>query len=182
MPITMIPVLIVSGHQSSRNRLTRLLPGKSVFRLMDVCADTHAAISIAAYAQPGIVIIDGSADPLAAIAATKKILSCSTASVIAVSNVLDADFAHHMLAAGALGYLTAQCSEPEFMTALLEVNKDNVYLCSALRSEYQRPFLNTPVRTEPAGKRLPEKSTPVRQSVAGKIAAHHWHSILQFTN
>ena len=178
----MIPVLIVSGHQSSRDRLTRLLPGKSVFRLLDVCADTHAAISIAACAQPGIIIIDGSTDPLAAIAATKKILSCSTASVIAVSSSLDTDFAHHMLAAGALGYLTAQCSEAEFMTALLEVNKDNVYLCSALRSEYHRPLLNTPGRPASADKRSPEKSTSLRQTVAGKIAAYHWHAILQFTN
>lgn len=181
----MITVLIASCHQSSRDRFARLLSGHPVFRLLDVCADTHAAIAIAAHAHPGIVIIDGSCDPLAAAAATQKILSSSAASVIAVSANLDEAFAHHMLAAGALGYLTTHCNAAEFITALQEVAKDNVYLCSDIRTAFQHPFINTPGSNASTKKPSTEKATSLRKQMVGKIAAaatNHWHGILQFTN
>lgn len=176
-PIAMLNILIACDHKISREALIKILSSQSMFRIMGVCADTHAAIAITALEQPDIVFIDGSTDPLAASEATKKILSCSTANVIAVSRQPDSDFAHHMMAAGALGYLTSQSLSADIITAVNEVAKDNIYSC------LDNSFLPIPT---------PERFSALKKSLAfisgnnhkkiPETVGSHWHGILHFTN
>ena len=84
----MLNILIACDHKSTRESLTSLLSRQPGFTIIGVCADTHAAISITGNEQPGIVLIDGSTDPLSAIEAAKKIKACSTSCVIALSRQL----------------------------------------------------------------------------------------------
>ena len=172
----MLNILVVSNHQNSRKTLTDLLSAQPSFRIIAVCADAHAAICIAARELPDIVFIDGCTDPLAAIEATKKIITCSAAGVIAVSGGIDADFAQHMIAAGALGYITHGSPAAEVISAVVEVAKDNLFNCYGGTSF----SLPTPERS------LPKQSvTSVGRNYSKKITnavQSHWHSILSFTN
>jgi DNA-binding NarL/FixJ family response regulator len=173
----MLNILIACDHKVSREALTRLLIAQPMFRIIGVCADTHAAIAITGCEQPDIVFIDGSSDPLAAIEATKKIMACSTAGVIALSRQADPRFAHHMLAAGALGYLTSQSSDIEMITAIEEVAKDNLYSCLETR--------HLPIPTPEHVSSFKKSITSIRNNTRKKIneaVEVHWHAILKFTN
>ena len=175
-PIAMINILIASDHQSSRKTLTDLLSAQPAFRIIAICADTHAAICIAAREQPDIVFIDGSSDPLAAIEATKKITNCSTAGVIALSGGIDADFAQHMIAAGALGYVTHRSSTAEIISAVIEVAKDNLFNCYG-GAEFTLP---TPERAS-FKQSLTSLGRDYRKKITDTVHSH-WHGILNFTN
>jgi DNA-binding NarL/FixJ family response regulator len=173
----MLKILIASDHQPLRETLTRLLSAHPHFSVTDVCADTHAAMSITAYEQPDIVLIDGSTDPLAAIEATKKITGSYATNVIALSRQSDAVFAQHMLSAGALGYITRYSSDIEMITAVEEVAKDNLYCCL----EQKHLPVETPAHLSSFRKSLASLKANTRKKIA--IAAEvHWHGILKFTN
>lgn len=181
-PIAMLSILLTSDHQSSREAFARTLAAEPFFHLIDVCADVHAAMSISSREQPDIVLIDGSTDPLMAIEATKKILSVCAANVIAISRHMEKSFVHHMLAAGALGYITTQSSAAEIIPAVHAVAKDNVYLCEAFRNEEHVLQLPTPIKAKFSFK---ESIASFREQARKKIstpAELHWHSILKYTN
>jgi two-component system invasion response regulator UvrY len=173
----MLNILIACDHKASREALCRTLDAQPFFKVIAVCADTHAAIAITGREQPDIVFIDGSTDPLSAIEAAKKIKACSTAGVIALSRYADTGFAAHMLAAGALGYLTSQSSGIEVITAVKEVSKDNLYCCLETK--------HVPVQT-------PDYISPFKKSISSlrdntkkkmnEVVELHWHAILKFTN
>ena len=173
----MLTILIACDHKAYRESLTRLLAAHSLFHITAVCADTHAAITMTANAAPDIVFIDGSTDQLAAIEATKKIRSVSNAGIIALSRQSDASFAAHMLAAGALGYLTSRSSDIEIITAIEEVAKDNLYYCLDTK------FL--PVATPKPASSFKKTINLLRTNTRERInrgVETHWHGILKFTN
>ena len=173
----MLNILIACDHKISREALSRVLSVQPLFRVMGICADTHAAIAISAHEQPDIVFIDGSSDPLAAIEATKKILSCSNANVIALSRQMDAGFANHMIAAGALGYLTNNSPAAEIITAVNEVAKDNLYHCL----EHSPLPIPTPERFSSFKKSIASVRDNTQKKITEAVESH-WHSILKFTN
>jgi DNA-binding NarL/FixJ family response regulator len=173
----MLNILIACDHKISREALAKVLSSQPLFRVIGVCADTHAAIAITAREQPHIVFIDGSTDPLAAAQATKKIVTCSTANVIAISRQMDPRFACHMMAAGALGYLTSQSSTADIITAVNEVAKDNAYSCL----ENNLPPIPTPERFSAFKKSIAFIHGNTHKKIAQAVGSH-WHGILQFTN
>ncbi|MEO5683902.1 MAG: response regulator [Chitinophagaceae bacterium] len=174
-------ILIASDCKASREALTRTLNSEPFFHVIAVCADAFAAISMTENASPDIVLIDGSTDPLATIQAIKKITACSNANVIGISRMADSDFETHLLAAGALGYVTHNSSAVELVCAVAEVAKDNLYSCITATHE--------PVPT-PA--RISSINQLITQSIAGiasslrdrnaKATTNHWHAILQYAN
>ena len=171
----MLAILIASDHKPLRETLGSIVLSQPLFHLAAVCADPHAAMCIAAAENPHIILIDGSTDPLAVIEATKKIVSCSNAGVIALSRYPDAGFAQHMIAAGALGYITHSTPSQEIIMAVQEVAKDNVYLCRELSVQQQPSPVPTPAAM---GWSFPEKFIRLCRG----IPAIHWHRILRFTN
>ena len=173
----MLNILIACDHKASREALHRVLSSQPLFHVICVCADTHAAIAVTQNEQPHIVFIDGSSNPLAAIEATKKIVACSTANVIALSRELDAVFADHMIAAGALGYLTKDSSATEIITAVKEVAKDNSYLCF----ENMQAVIPTPTAISSFKKSIVSIRDNTRKKFTETVEVH-WHGILKFTN
>jgi len=173
----MLNILIACDHKASREALVQTLATQPFFHIIAVCADTHAAIAIAGNEQPDIIFIDGSSDPLAAIEATKKIVSLSSAGVIAISRQADTSFANHILAAGALGYLTSRSSNAEIISAVEEVVKDNLYCCPEIKYR--------PVPTPEPVSLVKKNISALRGSIRKKInetAKLHWFGILKFTN
>ncbi|HTL08101.1 MAG TPA: response regulator transcription factor [Chitinophagaceae bacterium] len=180
----MTSVLIASDHKLYRSTFAKMLLAHRQFQLLAVCADTFAASTIAATQRPDIIVVDGSNDPLAALALTRSVLSQPGTAVVTISADTDADFARHMLAAGALGYLTKKSSAAECIAALQEVVKDNVYVCEALRNEEEQASIETPSH---AGLRhlAGQGRASLRQQLREKMDAisnNHWHGILRFTN
>jgi DNA-binding NarL/FixJ family response regulator len=173
----MLNILIACDHKASRETLTQTLAANPCFHVMAVCADTHAAIAVTASEQPDIIFIDGSADPLAAIEATKKILSISSAGIIALSRRPDDSFAKHMLAAGALGYLSGRSSDAEVILAVEEVAKDNLYCC--LETPFQP--VPTPISNSLFKRSITAFGINTRKKINETFGAH-WHGILKFAN
>ena len=173
----MLNILIACNHKSSRESLIALLSAQPGLNIIGVCADTHAAIAITGREQPDIVLIDGSTDPLAVIEAIKRISAFSTAGVIALSRYPDRGFAQHMMAAGALGYLTSCCSDIEVITAIQEVAKDNCYCCL----ETKHLPIVTPEHISSFKKSLSSISDKARKKISQAVE-NHWHGILKFTN
>ena len=173
----MLNILIACDHIISRGKLLRALSSPHLPCAVCLCADIYAAISICGQQQPDIVLIDGSCDPLAAVEATRKITSSSAANVIAFSRQTDADFAAHMMAAGALGYLSNDATQLQVATAVLEVAKDNLYNCI---DNHVLP-LPTPEKISPFLKSISSFKKNAREKMRSATEIH-WHGILRFTN
>jgi DNA-binding NarL/FixJ family response regulator len=176
-PINMLNIVIACDHKISRETILRVLNHSTIPCAVSVCADSYAAVSISERQQPEIVLIDGSSDPLAAIEATKKIMTCSAANVIAVSREADADFAEHMMAAGALGYLLAGSSPATILKAVAEVAKDNIFNCMNMLSAP----VATPARVGGFRKSLASFQKSAKETISAATEIH-WHGILKFTN
>lgn len=178
----MLTILIATDHKPLRETLSSLILAQPLFHLVAVCADSHAAMTIAEIENPDIVLIDGSTDPMAVTAATKKIVSGSGAGVIALSRYTDTTFTQHMLSAGALGYVSHAAVPAEIIKAILEVAKDNIYLCKEVPAAQQIIPVHTPA---PVAKSRPlsKKFTAIpRQQKRRIIPRIIWHNILRFTN
>jgi len=170
-------ILIASDHKALRESLTRTLNSQPYFHVIAVCADTYAALTMVQNSHPDIVIIDGSTDTLTAIEATKKIIACSAANIIGISRTADDSFANHMLAAGALGFVTSKCTEKEIVTAVQTVAKDDVYNCL--------DTTNQPIATPTRFSSLKKSMATISNSTRHKLnnpETSHWHNILQFAN
>lgn len=173
----MLNILIACDHIISRETLLYYLTTPLLPCAVRLCADNYAAIAISEQQQPDIVIIDGSCDPLAAIEATKKITRCSGANVIAFSRKTDADFAQHMMNAGALGYLSSDACCRQVIAAVTEVAKDNFYTCTD-----SKPLpLPTPEHMSPFMKSISLIGKNARDKMRAATDIH-WHGILRFTN
>ncbi len=177
IPIPMLNILIACDHKISREALAAILSAEPMFNVIDICADTLAAIAITEREKPDIVFIDGSTDALAASQATKKIRASFNASIIAVSRQKDPHFARHMLTAGALGYLTSQSSSNEIVAAVCAVA--NHYIFNCLENNY--------VPTKPAGhfsalKYLIESLFAKSRKTKLQLDRFQWHGILRHTN
>ncbi len=176
----MLTILIATDHKPLREQLSTIILSQPLFRLTAVCADSHAALAIAGIEKPHIILIDGSTDPLAVIEATKKMASFSGTGIIAMSRSTDAAFAQHMLSAGALGYLTHASLPAEIIKAVLEVAKDNVYLCHALpEQQKQLPVATPPVKDWSLPKPWLAAARSKKRRFMGGI---NWLGLLRFSN
>ncbi|MFT3935115.1 MAG: response regulator transcription factor [Chitinophagaceae bacterium] len=170
-------ILIASDHKALRESLTRTLNSQPYFHVVAVCADTYAALTMVQNTNPDIVIIDGSTDTLTAIEATKKIVACSAANVIGISRTADETFAQHMIAAGALGFLTSQSTDRDLVCAVETVAKDNLY--------NGQHIIDEPIATPTRFSSLKKSITALANGNRNKnndAAPSHWHAILQFAN
>ncbi len=176
----MLTVIIATDNKPLREVLSSIILSQPQCKLAGVCADSHAAIAIASVENPHIVLIDGSSDPLAATAAIKKICNSTASGVIALTRQPDEVFAQHILAAGALGYLTHQSAADEILMAIQQVAQDNVYLCKALPALHTQAPVATPALDRPvATQQMAIHHTSFREKVAAIVI--QWQHMLKFT-
>jgi len=97
--------------------------------------------------------------------------------VIALSRDADSGFAAHMLAAGALGYLTSRSSNVEVITAVKEVAKDNLYCCL----ETGQLPVPTPAYISSFKKAINSLRGKARKKI-NEADEIYWHGIPKFTN
>ena len=166
----MIRILIATGQTIFSEALSKLLSSDPLFEVTAICNDNAGTLAVSWNQQPDIVLLDINQDHAAAISVARKIVNCSRAKIIALSAHHDADYGHHMLGAGATGYITKLAPAAEMLHAVREVTKGNVYVFNDNKS---LPGTKTGSNTLPA-KRAAQP--------AGIAAAQHWHNILHFPN
>lgn len=129
-----ITILLVDDHRLIRDFLTFILNRDPRFKVIGEADNGTDAIKIAKDKKPRIILMDINMTPVNGLEATKEIHKFSPDSlVIAVSLHSMPVYAKKMLQMGAKGYVTKNSPHLELITAIVEVNKGNKYICAEVK-------------------------------------------------
>jgi DNA-binding NarL/FixJ family response regulator len=107
----MIRILLADDHAVMRQGLAASLSQEPDIVIVGEAVDGKMAVERAKSLQPDVILMDISMPHLGGIEATREIhLQLPNVRVIALSMFEEDDFAHAMLEAGAVAYLSKSCS------------------------------------------------------------------------
>lgn len=130
-----ITILLVDDHKLIRDSWSFILNSDPRFIVVGETSSGEEAIEIAREKKPRIVLMDVNMSPINGFDATKQIHKISPDSrVIAVSMHTMPAYAKRMLQLGAMGYVTKNSSKEEMITAIVEVNNGNKYICQEVKA------------------------------------------------
>ena len=130
-----ITILLVDDHKLIRDSWSFILNSDPRFIVVGETSSGEEAIEIAKEKKPRIVLMDVNMSPINGFDATKQIHKISPDSrVIAVSMHTMPAYAKRMLQLGAMGYVTKNSSKEEMITAIVEVNNGNKYICQEVKA------------------------------------------------
>lgn len=130
-----IKILLVDDHKLIRDSWSFILNSDPRFTVIGETSSGEEAIEIASKKKPDIILMDVNMSPLNGFDATKQIHKISPDSrIIAVSMHTMPAYAKRMLQLGAMGYVTKNSSKEEMITAIVEVNKGNRYICDEVKA------------------------------------------------
>jgi DNA-binding NarL/FixJ family response regulator len=130
-----IKILLVDDHKLIRDSWSFILNSDPRFAVIGETSSGEEAIEIASKKKPDIILMDVNMSPLNGFDATKQIHKISPDSrIIAVSMHTMPAYAKRMLQLGAMGYVTKNSSKEEMITAIVEVNKGNRYICDEVKA------------------------------------------------
>jgi two-component system response regulator DegU len=111
-------VLLVDDHRMLREGLRRSLEAEG-FRVVGEAPDGEAGVALVSQAHPDVVLMDVSMPGIDGIEATRRIIHADpSAKVIMLTMHADRDVIDRAIRAGAVGYLTKDCSVDEVAAAL----------------------------------------------------------------
>jgi DNA-binding NarL/FixJ family response regulator len=139
-----ITILLVDDHRLIRDSWAFILNSDPRFKVIGEADNGADAIKIAKTQKPRIILMDINMTPVNGLEATQEIHKFSPDSaVIAVSMHSMPVYAKKMMQMGAMGYVTKNSSQQELITAIIEVNKGNKYICSEVKDTLvQQQFEN----------------------------------------
>ncbi len=122
-----LTALLVDDHTMLRQGLRRGLEAEGI-RVVAEAADGEAAVRLALEHRPDVVLMDVSMPTVDGIEATRRILKADGRQcVIILTMHMDRAIIEQALRAGAVGYLTKDCSTAEVVEAIrLATNGDTV--------------------------------------------------------
>ncbi len=130
-----ITILLVDDHKLIRDSWSFILNSDPRFIVIGETSSGEEAIEIAREKRPQVILMDVNMSPLNGFDATKQIHRISPESrIIAVSMHTMPAYAKRMLQLGAMGYVTKNSSKEEMITAIIEVNDGNKYICEEVKS------------------------------------------------
>jgi DNA-binding NarL/FixJ family response regulator len=130
-----ISILIADDHKLIRETWSFILNNDSRFTVVAECGDSEQAVEMARTKKPQIVLMDINMTPISGFEATERIRKVSPGSkVIGVSMHSQPAYAKKMLQIGARGYVTKNSSKEEMITAIMEVNAGNKYICDEIKN------------------------------------------------
>src|SRR5687767_1396045 len=128
-----IRVLLVDDHQMMREGLIALLGGASDIDVVGEAADGRTALDLVRTLKPDVVVMDVGMAGLNGVEATRRIRTeHPSARVIALSTHTDARYIHHMLEAGACGYVLKISAHEELLRALRAASRGLTYLSAEI--------------------------------------------------
>ena len=192
-----ITILLVDDHKLIRDSWTFILNSDPRFLVIGETSNGDDAIEIAKKTKPDIVLMDVNMTPVNGFDATKQICEFSPDSkVIGISMHSMPAYAKRMLQVGAMGYVTKNSSKEEMISAIIEVNNGNKYICEEVKNiltqqeleeEDSQPDMNVLSRRElEIAKLIKEgmssREIAVRLDISLKTVEVHRYNILKKLN
>jgi len=124
-----VRVLLVDDHRMIREGLAALLSGVPDIEVVGHAADGRTALDLVRTLSPNVVVMDVGMPELNGIEATRRIRTENEGvKVIALSTHADPSYVHHMLEAGACGYVLKIAAHEELLRAVRAASLGRTYL------------------------------------------------------
>jgi len=124
-----IRVLLVDDHRMMREGLTALLASVPDMEVVGEAPDGRTALEVLRKLTPDVVVMDIGMPDLNGVDATHRIRAeHKRVKVIALSTYTDKRYVHHMLEAGASGYVLKISAHEELVRAVRAVSLGRTYL------------------------------------------------------
>jgi DNA-binding NarL/FixJ family response regulator len=124
-----IRVLLVDDHTMMREGLTSLLAEFQDIEIVGECSDGRSALDFVRTLSPDVVVMDIGMPELNGVEATRRIRAeFPLVKVVALSTHTDKRYVHHMLEAGACGYVLKIAAHAELVLALRAAAAGKTYL------------------------------------------------------
>jgi DNA-binding NarL/FixJ family response regulator len=124
-----IRVLLVDDHKMMCEGLSALLSGVPDMEIVGEASDGRKALDLLRTLKPDVVVMDVGMPELNGIETTRRIRNeYGKVRVIALSTHTDKRYVHHMLEAGACGYVLKVAAHDELLRAVRAANDGRTYL------------------------------------------------------
>ena len=124
-----VRVLLVDDHKMMRDGLRSLLGSAEDISIVGEACDGREALDLVRSLAPDVVVMDVGLPELNGVEATLRIRSeHKQVKVIALSTYTDPRHVHHMLAAGAIGYVVKVAAHDELLQAVRAAGLGRTYL------------------------------------------------------
>jgi DNA-binding NarL/FixJ family response regulator len=125
----MIRVLLVDDHQMMRDGLRGLLVGEPDIEVVGEASDGRIALDLVRTLSPDVVVMDIGMPDMNGVEATRRIHNeYERVKVVALSTHTDKRYVHHMLEAGACGYVLKIAAHDELLRAVRAASVGKTYL------------------------------------------------------
>jgi two-component system, NarL family, response regulator DegU len=115
----MVRLMLVDDHKALRQGLRRSLEEEEGFSIVGEAADGDEAVRMAPVVQPDVILMDVSMPDMDGVEATRRILQADPSRrVVMLTMHVDKDIIESAIKAGAVGYLTKDCSIDEIIEAV----------------------------------------------------------------
>lgn len=129
-----ITILIADDHKLIRETWGFILNNDKRFSVIDQCASGTEAVILSKEKRPDIVLMDINMSEMNGLDATEQIRKHSPLSkIIAVSMHNQPAYVKKMMKLGAKGYITKNSPVDELLSAIIEVNNGNKYICEEMK-------------------------------------------------
>jgi two-component system invasion response regulator UvrY len=129
-----ITILIADDHRLVRETWGFLLNNDQRFTVVEQCATGEEAVVQAKDKRPDVILMDINMTEMNGLEATEQIRKFSPASkIIAVSLHNQPVYVKKIMKLGAKGYVTKNSPVSELVTAILEVQNGNKYICEEMK-------------------------------------------------
>jgi DNA-binding NarL/FixJ family response regulator len=124
-----VRVLLVDDHRMMREGLRALLAGEPDIEIVGEASDGRTALDLVRTLAPDVVVMDVGMPELNGVEATRRIRTeHEGVRVIALSTHADKRYVHHMLEAGACGYVLKIAAHDELLRAVRAAGLGKTYL------------------------------------------------------
>lgn len=145
----MIKVLIVEDHALVRLGIRRLLEDIKDFKVVGEASNGEEAIQLAKDLIPDVVLLDVKMPGMGGLEITRRLVRVSeNIKVMAVTAYTNAPFPSRLLQAGAMGYLTKECSLLEMEQAIRKVHSGERHLSLEIAQQLALKSLTEPPEQE----------------------------------
>ena len=163
-----IRVLLVDDHKMMRDGLRGLLVGVPDIEVVGEAADGRVALDLVRTLSPDVVVMDIGMPELNGVEATRRIRNeFERVKVVALSTHTDKRYVHHMLEAGACGYVLKIAAHDELLRAIRAASVGKTYLSPEIAGlVVERSTSATPGKDVSAYSTLGAREREVLQLVA----------------